>query len=680
MDIRLRTPGRPKLLVVLMLLTFGIGCQLNPSTPPAPTAGATSTLMSATKDTDATIPSAPAPTATAILTPSAPATTVAPVQIVIETPAPGTQVGSPLVVTGRTSAIPAGGRLRYLIRDGTGAEIGTGDIVVQPGPAGGGVFDASLTFSNSSGGIILVEILQFTVGEAVLARATIDLWVDSGQRITIETPARGTQVGSPLVITGNTTRYPFDGRLDYQVIDQGGAQLGSGTFSVVGAPGSPTRFSGEIYFALPPSGGGIRVDLLDRHAGTNLIAAAASVDLFVAPPPPPTPIFDQSLVIDSPPTGTLVGSPVVIIGRAARPPSDGKLSYRFFDSTGALLGEGSFPLSNPSGQPTLFNVSLSFRLPPAGGPITFELSDRASTGQLIAQTSLGLQVASQSQVTISPNPTVSSGPTVTFTPTPTMTRSPTPTPTESSSPTPSPTPCSTLSCGAADDFEPTLVIAPGGPNDPTFVPCARAGADPSISDETEVGASRDLQLGQRAYYFACNFTDPSTLTAEMSGPGGVQVLDVFSDVPNPDLQMGAAQRVVPWSAVCNLQTGAYTLTLRDSTGDAAALSFMLNETDRERIVSVPQTGPAGASFTVHYCGYGTHINQVVEIDFYFEVSQDAEGRREFRRSTSTWTVTIDANGSASSTIRTQGGDPVRAYLIRDREAVLKGFDLIWLIP
>jgi hypothetical protein len=89
-------------------------------------------------------------------------------------------------------------------------------------------------------------------------------------------------VGSPVVVTGRTTRYPFKGNLSYRVRDELGRQIGVGSFPVSGAVGQPSTFVASLTFQLPPNGGPIRVEIFDVDPGSGAIVAIEAVDLEVA--------------------------------------------------------------------------------------------------------------------------------------------------------------------------------------------------------------------------------------------------------------------------------------------------------------------------------------------------------------------------------------------------------------
>jgi hypothetical protein len=250
-----------------------------------------------------------------------------------------------------------------------------------------------------------------------------------------------------------------------------------------------------------------------------------------------------------------------------------------------------------------------------------------------------------------------------------------------------PTPCpSPFSCQMAQ--LPPLNLPAGGPNNPDFKPCSATKGFPWISVETENNPDtpnkkkNDLEQGQRAYYFACEFPDAANLMAEMNGPGCAQTPPtVLPTIPNLDLQMHNAQAVVVWNATCDLQPGenVYTLKMWDGTGSQAQLAFSLQTTRFQRILATPyQSGPASTIFQLYYCGYA--VGTEVVVDFYYGVKRsDLQGGYDFFH-TESWNVLIDSSSCVVKSLTSLPGDPTRIYLINDREAALKGFDYIWLTP
>jgi len=208
--------------------------------------------------------------------------------IIFETPAPGTTIGSPVVITGRTNLYPNRGQLGYRVLDAAGKELGKGSFPVEGAPGQRARFNASLTFTEPpNGGSLRLEIFDQADNGAMIANAAIDLVVapPPPQQIIIETPAPGTQVGSPVVITGRTTRRPANGQLNYRFRDAAGKVLGASAFPVSATAGQATSFNASLIFAEPRGGGTITVEIYDQNGATGPLIATASISLYVAPQP-----------------------------------------------------------------------------------------------------------------------------------------------------------------------------------------------------------------------------------------------------------------------------------------------------------------------------------------------------------------------------------------------------------
>ncbi|NTU84829.1 MAG: hypothetical protein HGA45_36605 [Chloroflexales bacterium] len=341
------------------------------------------------------LPTGPAVTPTSLPPPSPSAQQ----QILLDSPPPGTTVGSPVTIAGRTTKPPAGNTLSYVMRDAVNAVLGTGTFPVPTTSSGTGIFNASLTFNlPPNGGNISLEVFEPGVGGAApVASARLALVVAPPQSILIDSPPPGTTVGSPVTLTGRTARYPFQGNLGYRALDSSGRQLGIGTFPVSGAAGGPTSFTASVNFSLPPNGGRITVEIADQNAATGQVAAMARIELNVAPQ-------QQSIIIESPAANQQVGSPMTVVGRAVRLPVGSQLTYRVRDRAGQQIGTGQFGVSGSQDGGGRFNAQAFFTPPPGGGPITLELLEiDPASGQVRTSTSLPLTVAG-------PPPTVTSTP------------------------------------------------------------------------------------------------------------------------------------------------------------------------------------------------------------------------------------------------------------------------------
>jgi hypothetical protein len=311
-------------------------------------------------------------------------------KITITSPPPGTQVGSPVTVTGSTAKMPFNGRLNYRVVNSANQQIGGGDFPVAPQADGSGLFTASLTFNVPLNGdnIQLQLFDRDPANGQVVASATLAAVVAATpQQITLDSPPNGAFVGSPMTLSGRTTRFPFNGQLSYRVT-QNGQQLGAGRFPVVGQSGQPTTFNAQATFAIPQNGGSIVLEVFDQNPQNGAVVATTSVTLQVL-------AQVQGIVIDTPPPGTLVGSPVVVTGRLNQFPPNGRVTYRVLDASNQPIGAGDFPASGNPDQTATFNASLTFTPPSAGGAIRIELLAPSATGGQPGRASINLTVAPQ---------------------------------------------------------------------------------------------------------------------------------------------------------------------------------------------------------------------------------------------------------------------------------------------
>ncbi len=320
----------------------------------------------------------------------APSPTAAPQQqILFDGPPPGTSVGSPVVIAGRTALLPLAGTLNFQVSDAGGAILGAGTFPVLASANGSGSFNPSLSFNlPPNGSQINLDVFEpGPAGSPPLASARLPLLVEPPQAITVESPPPGTMVGSPVVLTGRTTRFPFQGTLGYRVLEAGGRNLGIGVFPVNGVPGGPSSFSASVPFGLPAAGGRIVVEIFDQNAVNGQIVAGTRLELNVAPQP-------QAIIIESPSANQQVGSPMTISGRTVRMPGASQLNYRVRDAVGNQIGAGQFGVGGTQEGGARFSAQVFFNPPPAGGLIALELLDiNPANGQVNASTTLNLSVA-----------------------------------------------------------------------------------------------------------------------------------------------------------------------------------------------------------------------------------------------------------------------------------------------
>lgn len=323
----------------------------------------------------------------------------APQAITFTSPPQGTQVGSPVTILGNVAAVPNNQRLGYRVRFSDGRELGAGTIDVPGIPGRPGVFTGALVFTPPlDGGTISVEVFEQGPNGSAIAPATLGLFVaPQPQIIAIDTPPVNAFVGTPVTLTGRTARPPFNNVLGYAIYDSIGRQVGGGIFPVAPA-GTGSNFTASLTFNYPSQGGALRIDLYDQDPSTGAFRATASIGLRTVP-------NQQQIVIETPPQGTQVGSPVVLTGRTARYPNGGRLRWRITNASGQQLGSGEFTVRGPVGEPTTWTASLPFNAPFAGGDIRAEVFEVDSTGITVATAAVNMRVAAtQRQIVITSPP------------------------------------------------------------------------------------------------------------------------------------------------------------------------------------------------------------------------------------------------------------------------------------
>lgn len=309
-----------------------------------------------------------------------------PQAIIIDSPPSGTQVGSPVVITGRTEQLPSQAQLVYRITGSKGEEYGTGSFPLAGSPGMPAFFNASITFNAPlEGDSIQLELRdQNSTTGAVVASTTLPLTVlPTPQQITIDSPPEYAYVGTPVVLTGRTARYPFQGVLGYAIYESSGAQVSGGIFPVQGSPQTGGSFTTSITFNYPPQGGPLRIDLYDQDTSTGQFRATTSLNLRTVP-------LQQSIVIESPGSGTIVGIPMTITGSTARYPNNGVLQYRVLENSGRVLGSGSIYVEGAFGEPTRFTSSISYAAPASTSGIRVEVFETNAQGNTTASASVSL--------------------------------------------------------------------------------------------------------------------------------------------------------------------------------------------------------------------------------------------------------------------------------------------------
>jgi hypothetical protein len=194
-------------------------------------------------------------------------------------------------------------------------------------------------------------------------------------------------------------------------------------------------------------------------------------------------------------------------------------------------------------------------------------------------------------------------------------------------------------------------------------------------------ANDQMRLGERRYFFVCNFPRSLTSASVTRSDGLTQEVELLASIPNPDLRKGSAEAVIDWSALPFHPTGMYTLTVTYEITET--LNFWVEAPTKEQILTVPPSGPPGTTFQVYYVYFD--LNTTPTFDFYGE-DEPVEGgdhNLTYRRSwqipiTQPLTGVMGDKGWAQAPLVSAASDLPAAYAITYDYQGKGIFDLFWL--
>lgn len=236
-----------------------------PSAPPAalPTDAATAEV----------VPVAPTPAAPA---PSGPAAR----SIIIDTPVDGAVVRNPVELRGRVTVLPFENNLVYRIYDQGNTLLQEGAVTVDGGTGQGGTFAVPISISAAPSGGLRLEVVDIDQADGqVLARAAAAITLAPAlptRSITLDAPAEGAIVSSPVELRGRVTVLPFENNLTYRVFAADNTSIGSGAITVVAAADGSGTFAVPIAINAA-AGSTVRIEVQDVNVADGSLFAAAQV-------------------------------------------------------------------------------------------------------------------------------------------------------------------------------------------------------------------------------------------------------------------------------------------------------------------------------------------------------------------------------------------------------------------
>lgn len=236
-------------------------------------------------------------------------------------------------------------------------------------------------------------------------------------------------------------------------------------------------------------------------------------------------------------------------------------------------------------------------------------------------------------------------------------------PTPQTGPTPCPSP---LNC--TFDTERRLVRSLGGPNNPDPCPRERYEEGPFIHGTNTLEA----HIGNRTYYFACNFTDPQTWTVGLEVVDGREIELIQDPYLPQDLQIKIAaaaaeerqpQLVLAWDVTCETPPGEFTLQVvaNQDAGNTASLTNEVIPPFLPEILVAPEIAPPGSLFEIYFCYFPP--NQPIIASLYYDSGETDEEGYPIYYFASEHQVDINSEGHGMITLQSHPSDPPGKYLI-----------------
>lgn len=207
--------------------------------------------------------------------------------ITIAAPTAGTTLTNPFELRGSTNQYPFQGQLVYRVLDGQGNQVGRGPFAVVGQLGSASTFAVAGTYLVSADGPGTVEIAEVSAADGTIIAIDsvgVNLLQDPpGYTIIIDDPLPFTSVSSPVEIRGKINDRPFEGRLNYRIVDAAGKELSAGFIESRGQVGQVNIYDDFAEFEVTRDGPG-RIELYDIRPADGAVFTIASVNVWLTTP------------------------------------------------------------------------------------------------------------------------------------------------------------------------------------------------------------------------------------------------------------------------------------------------------------------------------------------------------------------------------------------------------------
>jgi hypothetical protein len=208
--------------------------------------------------------------------------------ITIETPRGGMTLTNPFELRGTTSQYPFNGSLVYRVQDAGGNQVGRGIFEVVGTIGNPATFAIPANYQVTADGPGTVEVAEISAADGTIIAIDsvgVMLSADSdGYPIIIDDPKPFASVSNPVQIRGKTGDRPFEGRLNYRIVDATGEEISSGLFESRGEIGQVNSFDGFAEFDVLADGPG-RIEVYNIRPADGSVFSIGTVNVWLTTTP-----------------------------------------------------------------------------------------------------------------------------------------------------------------------------------------------------------------------------------------------------------------------------------------------------------------------------------------------------------------------------------------------------------
>lgn len=202
--------------------------------------------------------------------------------LTITAPTPGLRLTNPFELRGTTSQYPFRGSLIYRVLDANGNQVGRAAFEVVGTLGNPATFAVAGRYKVDVDGPGTVEVAEVSATDGTIIAidsVAVNLVADApGFPIIIDDPAPYASIRTPVQVRGKTGNRPFEGTLNYRIVDAEGQVISSGFTTTRGEIGETNSFDEFVPFKVFKDGPGrIEVYDLDEADGTTLTIATVNV-------------------------------------------------------------------------------------------------------------------------------------------------------------------------------------------------------------------------------------------------------------------------------------------------------------------------------------------------------------------------------------------------------------------